>query len=137
MSVWMQRAQRPDFPSLNTDALALGPEGPAPEPASCLCHSAACVARSKRGSTLLIPPQCPRVHSETRREGEGSRVKGQPFSQHVSYFAKPPSDLGHQRDRKPGLILSSPFAAQRQGAFPSQAYFSLSQSVNECSPMCS
>lgn len=113
MPVWAQRAQRLDFPSLNTDARAQDPEVLAQESVSCHWHSAAPVARSRRGSTLLNTPQCTRVHSEACREG--SRAKSQSRSWHVPHSAQTPSDQSLQMDHKPGLpcltvIIHSPTA---------------------------
>lgn len=75
VSVWMQRAQRLHFPSLNTDALAQGHEVAYSEPAS--CHS----NQQLMLQEALLEAHCSshvgtQGSSDTHRTGEGSMVKG-------------------------------------------------------------
>lgn len=132
VSVWKQRVQGMNFPSLNIDALHTGSRGACSKPVSCHQHSAAQVSRSKCGRTLLAPPQCTRVHFEAHREGEGSGVKSQPCSGHILHSTKTPRHLSCQENHKPGFTFLTFHHSQPNSneAFYSQTYFSLTWSMN-------
>lgn len=91
--------------------LLAGPWGASSRASILSQQSAAHVARSPPGSTLLIR----KCQGSSETQNRWRQQSGGLATLNLSTFCQSPSDLGHGRDHKPGLILfPASFTAQWQ-----------------------